>query len=128
MSLNRENVTWQAPDGTWSIGFWAHDETGDPDDEDFDPEWDVEYLDYFGWVSTGHPTWEAAMDAYEKDHPNPGGTTIYRGGSEDAESIAEFERLAAEYTAREAEGTVLHNADEAPSDAVLAFTDADLRP
>lgn len=121
MSLHRENATWQAPDGTWSIGLYDYVETGD------DPEWDVEYLDDFRWVSTGHPTSEAAMDAYLQDHANPGGTTLYFG-SEDAASIAEFEKLAAAYKARNSQDTALHNADQVPPGTFLAFTTADLRP
>ena len=61
MSRNREHVTWQAPDGTWSIGFWDY-EPGDTSDPDYDPEWDVEYSDdRFWFLSTSHPTPEAAM-------------------------------------------------------------------
>ncbi|MEJ8654616.1 hypothetical protein WKI65_42950 [Streptomyces sp. MS1.AVA.3] len=30
MSCNRDNVTWQAPDGTWSIGFWRFAGGGAP--------------------------------------------------------------------------------------------------
>lgn len=65
MSFNRESITWQAKDGTWSIGFFRATVIGD------DPEWDVDY-DYrtFSWVSTGHPTEEAARDSW--NGPNPG--------------------------------------------------------
>lgn len=69
MSFNRENVTWQSRDGTWSIGFWQCFYTGG---EDGDPEWDVEYGDTFEWVVTGHASPQAAYDAW--DGANPGGT------------------------------------------------------
>lgn len=75
MSVNRENVTWQAKDGTWSIGFFDFYATGDPMSEDWDFEWDVEYdFSKFNWTSHGHPTEEAAYEAW--DGANPGGTSI----------------------------------------------------
>lgn len=72
MSLNREAAYWKAPDGTWSLGFWWFEFTGDPADDDCDTEWDVEYSDgRFWFLTTGHNTLSAAMKAYRKDHPNP---------------------------------------------------------
>ena len=75
MSLHRENIVWKSRDGTWSIGFYDYYYTGDTSDEDFDHEWDVEY-DYsqFNWVSTGHPTEQAAHDSW--DGCNPGSSQI----------------------------------------------------
>ncbi|MEU3559634.1 hypothetical protein [Kitasatospora sp. NPDC006786] len=102
MSLHRENVTWQREDGSWSIGFYKVTEPweygGDPDD----CEWGVEY-DYnaFWYLSTGHPTSEAAEDEYTKTEPNPGGTTIVRWERpEDREEIARLDAIAAEHPAR----------------------------
>lgn len=66
MSTNRENVVWQAADGTWSRGFYAFEQTGP------DAEWDVEYdFQSFWWASTGHQTEQAAIDAWHGS--NPGG-------------------------------------------------------
>ncbi len=74
MSFHRENVTWQSEDGTWSLGFFEV-YSYDSGDDDYDPEWDVDYdYDSFQWVSTGHPTREAAGAAW--DGSNPGGTTV----------------------------------------------------
>lgn len=90
MSVNRENVTWPAVDGTFNIGFWAFYDVN-RDDDDWDYEWDVEYVnDRFWWTSTGHRTPEAAMDAYRRQEANPGGgwTIATRVGNE-----AECERL-----------------------------------
>jgi hypothetical protein len=71
MSVNRENVTWQSADGTWSRGFFHYEVTGE------DYEWDVEYdFTEFGWVRTGFATVEAADDSW--DGSNPGQRTHYR--------------------------------------------------
>ncbi|WP_316521087.1 hypothetical protein [Kitasatospora brasiliensis] len=105
MSLHRENVTWQREDGTWSIGFYKFTEPweyGGDDPDDYDHEWDVEY-DHgaFWYLSTGHPTWEAAGDEYTKTEPNPGGTTIMRWECpEHREEIARLDAIAAEHPAR----------------------------
>lgn len=87
MSCNRENVVWKTA-GTWSIGFFDFYQTGD------DPEWDVEYLDRFMFASVGHPTEEAACDAW--DGANPGGHTVYDTPSPETER---FDRMAAEWLA-----------------------------
>lgn len=70
MSLNRENVIWQSPNGTWNRAFYSFYEVN-TDDEDFDNEWDVEYESHFNWASTGHPTEEAAEASWRGC--NPGG-------------------------------------------------------
>lgn len=72
MSQNRENVTWQSSNGKWNIAFYDFYYVNQ-DDEDFDPEWDVEYTEDFNWVSTGHATKEAADRAWTG--ANPGGGT-----------------------------------------------------
>lgn len=70
MSCNRENVTWKGRDGKWNVGFFEFYETGDPSDEDWDYEWDVEYdFTQFNWASTGHPTQEAARNAWDGSNP-----------------------------------------------------------
>ncbi|MFE2346162.1 hypothetical protein [Kitasatospora cineracea] len=107
MSLHRENVTWQSPEGTWSIGFFAFEE------EDDDYEWGVYYdHGHFWWASTGHPNPDAAMDAYMRENANPGCTVIVAWSEKEAENIARYERMAAD---RKAE-----------HDRLTA--DADLRP
>jgi hypothetical protein len=74
MSFNRENIVWRSKDGRWSIGFYETTWVGSESDG-YDPEWDVEYdFDRFSWVSTGHPTEEAAHRAW--DGANPGGSII----------------------------------------------------
>lgn len=103
MRKNRDNVTWQAPDGTWSIGFWRFEFTVDPDGEGFDPERSVEYYDDAFWFcSTGHLTPEAAMDAYRAEEPSPGVTYIVRPWTDDGavRLIARYEALAAEFKAQ----------------------------
>lgn len=75
MSCNRENVTWQSKNGTWNRGFWSYYSVNE-DDPNWDYEWDVEYEDYFNWVSTGHATQEGAYQSW--DGANPGGSHIYR--------------------------------------------------
>ncbi|WP_030277103.1 hypothetical protein [Streptomyces sp. NRRL B-24484] len=94
MSLHRENVTWESADGTWTIGFYDFVETGG---DDRDEEWDVEYLNTFGWVSAGHPTSEAAMAAYTAHSANPGGTTLVRWCEENAAEITQLNELAAQH-------------------------------
>jgi len=91
MSFNRENVTWQSEDGTWSIGFWEVLWTGE------DPEWDVEYGSRFGWASTGHPTAEAARDAWTGANPGGGGVTPFCEAF--AEECRRYDALAAELKA-----------------------------
>lgn len=75
MSTNRENVIWQSADGTWNRGFYDFYETGDWSDPDYDHEWDVEYTQDFSWVSTGHPSMEAAERSWRGS--NPGGWSEY---------------------------------------------------
>lgn len=75
MSKNRENVTWESADGTWSIGFFSYTFLGSYSDPNFDDEWNVEYdFSRFNWVSTGHRTEQEATDAW--DGANPGGSSI----------------------------------------------------
>lgn len=92
MSWHRENVVWPSPDGTWNRGFYASYPTGNVDDEDYDPEWDVEYHDWFDWVSTGHATRDGALRSWRG--ANPGGSTTYPDANpEDPESRAQLEHL-----------------------------------
>lgn len=102
MSCNRENVTWQAPNGTWSIGFWRFEWTVDPTDEDFDHEWSVEYFeDAFWYCSTGHTMPDAAMAAYRAEEANPITTEIVEACCpETTEDIARYEALAADFKAQ----------------------------
>jgi hypothetical protein len=86
MSVNRENVIWQSRDGTWNRGFYDFYHTSHPGDEDFDPEWDVEY-DYsrFNWVSTGHSTQQEANDAWRG--ANPGCSEVYSEPSAETDKL-----------------------------------------
>lgn len=96
MSVNRENLIWQSPDSTWSRGFftciprsWSED-GGEPD-----PEWDVDYeMDSFEWVSTGHPTEEAAARSW--DGANPGGHWTHRYTDGAARESLNYDVMAAE--------------------------------
>lgn len=87
MSFNRENVTWQSADGTWSMAFYVVAWV----DEDGDEEWDVEY-DYSKFQSWAYATGCASEDAaYKKataSTANPGGTTVVPY----ADNYAECER------------------------------------
>lgn len=93
MSFNRENVIWQSPDGTWNRAFFDHYSTASYDDDDYDPEWDVEYTDSFEWVSTGHSTKSQAERSW--GGANPGGQSTYEFGDDTKDDIAEFELQAA---------------------------------
>lgn len=95
MSVNRENVIWQSPDGTWSRAFYDFYPVGQ-DDEDWDFEWGVEYTDEFNWLRTGLASEEEAVDAW--NGANPGGWTTY-SGPEYAERIAELDAKAQAYRA-----------------------------
>ncbi|MFJ9239863.1 hypothetical protein ACIRJ3_33355 [Streptomyces anulatus] len=108
MSKNRENVTWQAPDGTWSIGFFAFTFTKDTSDEDFDDEWDVDYDDNRFWfLSTGHPNQDAPMEHFMALESNPGGGDIAIPSDDyGVEAIARYEQMAADFKA--AHGTSLY--------------------
>jgi hypothetical protein len=84
MSFNRENVSWESKNGKWSIGFFTFYSIGAQDGEEEDHEWDVNYeWDSFWFVSTGHNTEMEAMNAYLRQHGNPGGgqTSQYKGNS-----------------------------------------------
>ena len=88
MSFSRENVIWQSANGTWNRGFFSAHVWGD------DPEWDVEYSDDFEWVSTGHPTEEAAWASW--DGANPGGGWVQPYEERLVEQAAIYDRWAAE--------------------------------
>jgi hypothetical protein len=94
VSYNRENTVWQSRDGSWNVGFYDYVSTGSYDDEDFDPEWDVEYLDNFSWVSADHPTQESASNAW--DGANPGGSSIIPYSEETSRIIISLDDKAAQ--------------------------------
>lgn len=87
MSLNRENVIWQSADGTWNRGFFVVHVHGP------DHEWDVDYdMGAFEWVTTGHPTEEAARAAW--DGANPGSSDIVAHDEQTAGECATYDRMA----------------------------------
>ena len=75
MSFNRENVTWQSADGTWSMAFYVVAWV----DEDGDEEWDVEY-DYASFQTWNHVRGASSPDVAYKivtaGMANPGGSTV----------------------------------------------------
>lgn len=95
MSFNRDNVLWRSANGSWNIGFYTANESLGPfsgDDEDYDPEWDVDYdYDSFEWASAGHPTEEAAQASWKG--ANPGMYSI----SSDPERVAELDAMLKRY-------------------------------
>lgn len=94
MSFHRENIVWQSADGTWSRGFYECHESGGYEDDDFDPEWDVEYdYDALEQVSCGHPSEDAALQSWRG--ANPGGATVLPYGSGSAAEVAQLDDLAA---------------------------------
>ncbi len=95
MSFNRDNVAWQSPNGTWNLGFYTVHEGYGYGDDDYDPEWDVDY-DYgsFEWVSTGHPNLDAAWASW--NGANPGMWDTENG----VERVAALDAMAAEYLLR----------------------------
>lgn len=89
MSVHRENITWQSPDGTWNRGFYDFHVWGE------DNEWDVEYdFDRFWWVSTGHATEDAAYASWHG--ANPGGGSIFGPEDEEADYRLRLEDIAAQ--------------------------------
>lgn len=96
MSFNRKNIIWQSKDGTWNRAFYEFWEV-DTDDDDFDPEWDVEYGEDFNWVSTGHLTLEAAEESWKG--ANPGGWDEYPYSPADAAACDEFDQKAQAFQA-----------------------------
>ena len=98
MSFNRENVVWQSQDGTWNLGFYrVLERFGYSDDEDYDPEWDVDY-DYenFEWLSTGHPSLDAARAEWKG--ANPGMMVVASG----EDRVAELDAMADRFKTRRA--------------------------
>lgn len=70
MSTGHENVVWQSSDGTWSRGFYLAQRYYGDDDSDPEVEYDQ---NEFEWVSTGHPTEQAAHASWRG--ANPGHST-----------------------------------------------------
>lgn len=114
MSYHHDNVVWQSPDGTWNRGFFQEDylTCGGHEDEcgDETHEWCREFdQSQFMWVSTGHPTQDSSIAAW--NGANPGSMTIYAydpNNPASIEAIEEFEDIAAkkyeQATARRAAG------------------------
>lgn len=96
MSFNRENVVWQSANGTWNIGFYTvHESFWSYDDDDYDPEWDVNYdYDSFEWASTGHASKEDAYRAWKG--ANPGAFSVEL----DAERITALDAMLKEFLDR----------------------------
>lgn len=98
MSFNRDNVIWRSANGSWNLGFYVVlDGFGYGDDEDYDPEWGVDY-DYenFEWLSTGHPSLDAARAAW--DGANPGMMVVASG----EDRVAELDAMAERFKTRRA--------------------------
>ena len=99
MSFNRENVTWQSENGTWNLGFFQCLEMLTGCDEDFDPEWDVEYnYSCFSWVSRGHATEDAAMNSWKG--ANPGGSEICPFNEGNRKECEAYDKMAVEFIER----------------------------
>lgn len=97
MSRHRENVIWQSKDGSWNRGFFESYITGDPSDEDYDPEWDVDYdFGAFEWAATGLASPEAANRAW--GGANPGGYTQYAYTDASAQQCDEYDAMVAAMT------------------------------
>lgn len=85
MSFHRENVIWQSPeDKLWRRGFFTtHECWSGGDDEDFDPEWDVEYdFGSFEWTSPACSTKDEAYRSWKGS--NPGTVDVCPAADEDA--------------------------------------------
>ena len=99
MSFNRENIAWQSKSGLWNLGFYTVLKGWDDGSDDYDPEWDVDYdFERFEWVSTGHPTYQAASDSW--DGANPGCTTIVEFTEENTAQCAALDQKAARLTSK----------------------------
>jgi hypothetical protein len=72
VSFNREGVVIKTPEG-WRYCQYAVTWVGSEADG-YDPEWDVEYADYFSYIGPPVADHERAMDAWRG--PNPGGYTL----------------------------------------------------
>jgi len=99
MSFNRENVIWQSADGTWNRAFYEFYEVNQ-NDEDFDPEWDVEYTDRFNWVRTGLASEKAAEQAWHG--ANPGGWSVIHYTEGNAKACDALDAKAREFLAEQA--------------------------
>src|SRR5699024_384716 len=94
MSFKLENVIWQSENGTWNIGFYERMAGGSHFDQDYDPEWDDEFdHNNFQFASCGHPTEEAAYDAWQGG--NPGSHDVVAWTPQHREYIDTLEDLAA---------------------------------
>ena len=93
MSANRENITWQSPDGSWNRGFYEFRYVNE-DSPDFDFEWNVEHGNNFCWVAIGLPDEQACLDAW--DEANSGGSMTVPYGPENAGMIARLDEKVAE--------------------------------
>lgn len=93
MSTNRENIVWQAEDGTWSMGMFECYPTGDMSDPDWDHEWNMEYNhSAFEWVTRKRH--ETAKDAQaEWDGSNPGGHSVMEWREESRAEVEGYEAM-----------------------------------
>ncbi|GAA4925054.1 hypothetical protein [Nesterenkonia rhizosphaerae] len=88
MSFHHENVIWQSPDMTWNLGFYERI-PGNTTDPDYDAEWDDDFdHNAFQFVSTGHPTSEAARRSWKGSNPGSSWEVPYCDAKAD-----EIERL-----------------------------------
>lgn len=91
MSFNRENVVWRSPNGTWNRGYYTSFPIGDTMDDDYDPEWDVDYD--MGSFENYRGGFAMVSDAFNYEPMgNPGGGTVV--GTDEVERIAELEKIA----------------------------------
>lgn len=78
MDSETENVIWQSKNGTWSRGFFYHD---NPDSHDSSDGSDYDFAK-FVWVTTGHPTRQEASDAGPYTTPESSYVVNYKGNSQ----------------------------------------------
>jgi len=84
MSWNRESVIWQSKDTRWNVGYFASYSVGDTESDDYDAEWDVEYIyDEFSTTLTGYASKDSALTAM-RNYGNsgyPNDVLPYKGNS-----------------------------------------------
>lgn len=84
---------WVAPTGTWSIALHGFDPAEQNEEGDLATD-----ETYFAWLSTGHPTADAAYAAYAAVHRDDTVAAITFEPPHQNDWIETFEKLAATHT------------------------------
>lgn len=106
MSINRETVIWESPDGTYKMGAYAYSYINF-DSPDFDEEWDVEYdFDKFN-LCLSSSTAQKCIQKYSSIEGNAGIYEVLENLPENKNLINHLEKLFNNYNNTEKIETIM---------------------